>query len=284
MNSPVRTALLADVHGNSPALQAVLEDIQRHQCAQVFVLGDIINGLDPHGCLALLKNWAETAAIRLTCLKGNAEFYLLTPDLDAIPENSAPWNAALVELIRWYQAHLTETDLAWIRSFADWVRWNGACLVHDSPVDRLAPQSWHIPGIEPQYQEWFYHSPGIQPDMAEPEWRKLLTFMEERQFRQVFCAHTHVPFCRQFGQKRICNVGSVGLPTDGDPHAAWVLVEEKPDDQPDIAIRRVDYDIARMLHLIDQTPDYPDFKQPGFHEGYKKMVSTGVYWKNLPAD
>jgi hypothetical protein len=190
----------------------------------------------------------------------------------------------LIELIRWYQARLSETDLEWIRSFADFIRWKEAGLAHDSPVDRLFPQSWHTPGIEPQYQEWFYHSPGIRPDMAESERQKLLAFMDERGLRQVFCAHTHVPFCRKFGQKLVCNVGSVGLPLDGDPRGAWVLVEEQPGKDLAVTIRRVDYDIARMHRLIDETPDYPDFKQPGFHEGYKKMLSTGAYWENLLAD
>ena len=158
-----KTALLADVHGNSPALQAVLEEIRREGCSQVFVLGDIINGIDPAGCLALLRDWKDRGDIELTCLKGNAEFYLLTPDLDDLPKNNEPWNAGLVELIRWYQAHLTKTDMEWIRSFADFVRWNEAGLVHDSPVDRLSPESWHNPGIDSKYQEWFYHSPGIRP-------------------------------------------------------------------------------------------------------------------------
>ena len=284
MNNSAKTGLLADIHGNSPALQAVLEDIRRNECAQVFVLGDIINGIDPHGCLELLREWKDSPSIDLTCLKGNAEFYLLTPDLDDLPENNAVWNAGLVELIRWYQAQLSEADLEWIRSFASFVLWKAAVLVHDSPADRLSPESWHNPGIEPKYQEWFYHSPGIPQDMAEPEWHRLLAFMEDWRLQQVFCAHTHVAFCRKSGRRLVCNVGSVGLPTDGDPRPAWVMVEEQPGKKLAVTIRRVDYDIAHMHRLIDQTPDYPDFKQPGFHEGYKRMLSTGVFWENLLAD
>ena len=212
---PPKTALLADIHGNSPALEAVIEDIQRSGCARVFVLGDIINGVDPAGCLALLRQWRDRAAIELTCLKGNAEAYLLTPDLGALPKNDEPWNDDLVELIQWYRARLTAIDLDWIASFADFVRWKDAGLAHDSPVDRLSPQSWHDPGIEDRYQEWFFDSPGIFPDMAEAEWEKLLACMEEYHLRQVFCAHTHVPFCQEIGEKLVCNVGSVGAPLDG---------------------------------------------------------------------
>jgi len=178
-NTPQRVALLADIHGNSPALEAVLDDIQRSGCAQVFMLGDVINGVDPAGCLALLRQWRDSAAIELTCLKGNAEAYLLTPNLEALPKNDEPWNGELVELIHWYRARLTPTDLDWIASFADFVRWKDASLAHDSPVDRLSPQTWHTPGIEEKYQEWFYHSPGIFPDMAEAEWEKLLVLQRK---------------------------------------------------------------------------------------------------------
>jgi len=278
-NIPAKVAVLADIHGNSPALQAVLEDIQHNECSQVFVLGDIINGVDPHGCIELLRKWSDAQDIELACLKGNAEFYLLTPELEALPRKNEPFNAYLVQLIQWFRDHLSETDLEWIRSFPDFIRWNDAGLAHDSPVDRLSPQSWHIPNIELKYQEWFYHSPGIQSDMAEHKWQKLLDFMDEWNLEQVFCGHTHIPFYREFDRKLICNVGSVGAPLDGDPRASWVMVEELSTKEQTITIRRVDYDITRIHQLIDQTPDYPAFITLGIQEAYKKWLSSGVHWK-----
>lgn len=81
-----KIALLSDIHGNSPALQAVLADMQNQGCTQVFMLGDIINGVDPHGCIQLLREWCAKNNAELTCIKGNGEEYLLTPDQDAIPD------------------------------------------------------------------------------------------------------------------------------------------------------------------------------------------------------
>ena len=52
-----KIALLSDIHGNSPALQAVLNDMRNQECTQVFMLGDIVNGVDPHGCIQLLHDW-----------------------------------------------------------------------------------------------------------------------------------------------------------------------------------------------------------------------------------
>ena len=78
------TALFSDIHGNSPALRAVLADIQRAGCTRVFMLGDLINGIDPHGCVTALREWATTTGVELECLKGNGEEYLLTPDREAL--------------------------------------------------------------------------------------------------------------------------------------------------------------------------------------------------------
>jgi len=274
-----KIALLSDIHGNSPALQAVLNDMQNQECTQVFMLGDIINGVDPHGCIQLLHDWCETNHAELTCLKGNGEEYLVTPDRDQLPDQDKEWNVDIINLVQWWEDHLTHADIEWIQTFHNHLFWKDACLVHDSPIDRLMSESWHKPNIAPQYQEWFYHSRGILPDMQDEEWEKLWAFMDTQNFSLVFCGHTHIPFFREHAGKRIYNLGSAGAPLDGDPRPAWVLVTESPSTDLDIAIRRVEYDIRLIHDLIDQTPDYYDFKDPDFKEAYKNWLSTGVHWK-----
>ena len=274
-----QVALLSDVHGNSPALQAVLNDIRSQGCTKVFMLGDIINGVDPHGCIQLLQEWCETNAAELTCLKGNGEEYLLTPDRAKMPDQDQEWNVDMLNLVQWWEDHLPPADMEWIRSFHSHIFWKDACLVHDSPIDRLMPESWHKPNIAPQYQEWFFHSRGILPDMAEAEWQKLWAFMEAKKLSLFFCGHTHIPFYKENAGRRICNLGSAGAPLDGDPRPSWVLATESTTGDLEITIQRVEYDIRQIHALIDQTPDYYDFKDPVFKEAYKKWLSTGVHWK-----
>jgi hypothetical protein len=103
--------------------------------------------------------------------------------------------------------------------------------------------------------------------------------MDSHDFSQVFCGHTHIPFCREFKGKVVCNLGSAGATLDGDPRASWVKVEQRPGDGLEINIQRVDYDIALIHQLIDQTPDYYGFQVPGYREAYKKWFSTGTHWK-----
>src|SRR5262245_6731640 len=140
-----KVALLSDTHGNSVGLRAVLDDIERQDCAQMFMLGDLINGVDPHGCVQVLRDWCAAHAMPLGCLRGNGEAYLLTPDRAALAGNTQAWNADMLALVQWWEEHLSADDLDWIRTFQDYIVWHAACLVHDHPRDRLMPESWHDP-------------------------------------------------------------------------------------------------------------------------------------------
>jgi predicted phosphodiesterase len=274
---PSKIALFSDIHGNSPALQAVLDDIQHEQCTKVFVLGDMINGIDPHGCIQLLRAWCDTNRVELVCIKGNAEAYLATPDRDLLIQQNDLWDADLLNLLQWWENHLSNSDIVWIKSLPDTIDWNGAYLVHDSPMDRLAVQSQI--NIAPQYRELNYHGRGITIDMLESDWGKLVKYMRLEGVRQVFCGHTHRPFCKEIEELFVCNVGSAGMPLDGDPRPSWVMISNNENGLQDISIRRVTYNLSALFQRIDCTPDYYDFQMPGYQEAYKQMFLHGNHWQ-----
>jgi predicted phosphodiesterase len=273
----MKTAIFSDVHGNTPALEAVLENIRRAGVDQVFVLGDVINGVDPAGCLRLLRTWSATEGVPLTCILGNAEMYLLTPDLDNLPDRGGSWQPGVLRLIRWFLAHLDLQDLAWIRTFPSHLAWESACLVHDTPQDRLNPQSWHGDGIEPKYQEWFHHSSGVLEDMPAERWHSLWELMARHRFSHVFCGHSHIAFIRREDGRVVCNTGSVGAPLDGDPRAVWALVKGHPGRDATVALRRVAYNVERLCQMVDAAEDYPDFVEAGSRERYKQWLRTGAH-------
>ena len=266
---PSNIAFISDIHGNSPALRAVLEDIRRYDCEKIFVIGDIINGLDPSGCVDLLL---ETPNV--TALKGNAEYYLLASDLDTFPKREEPMYKGLIELIHWWNAHLSTTQRAWIQNLPDFIVWNEWLLAHDSPEGRMYPESRYVPGVEEKHQEMYYHDKGLTPNMEGEELTKLLAFMDAHGFSGVFAGHTHRPFIQSWGEKFVCNTGSVGMPLDGDPHPSWVLVDRAGQ----MTLRRIDYDLREIYALVDNTPDYYDFQFPGCQAAFKKMYGTGIYW------
>jgi predicted phosphodiesterase len=203
-----RTALLADIHGNSPALRAVLAEVERAGCTQLYVLGDIINGQDPTGCVNLL----QSASVCTQSLRGNAEDYLLTPELEAFPKSHEPLYAYLIRLLEWWKKRLSPAQLSWLRSLPDTIRWNSACLAHDSPLDRLFKEQHFVQGIDAKYQELLFHSPGIYPETNTAQLEPLLNWMDTSGVSQVYIGHTHMPFIAWHGSRMLCNVGSVGQP------------------------------------------------------------------------
>ncbi len=265
----MRTAVLSDIHGNLPALEAVLNDIESQGCERAYVLGDIINGPSPRECLERVMALPILAGV----IKGNAELYLLTPDLDHLPGKEETENRDLIGLMRWYRQHLSDRQIAWLASLPETIACNHTILAHDSPLDRLEKQRWQRPGLMQQYQEWFFHALGIHEAMPADQWRELTAWMDARGFDRLFIGHTHEPFIKRVDGKVICNAGSAGFTLDGDPRLSWVLIEEDH-----LAIRRVEYDIQKALALVDEA-GYPIGQNQARREAYKKMLLTGWHWR-----
>ena len=98
---PVRIALIADVHSNLPALEAVLTDIRRHHPDRIVSLGDQVNlGPSPRETMALLRSEG------VTCLHGNHERYILS----AMAGDPA-YAGANFESLRYNAARLTAQEI-----------------------------------------------------------------------------------------------------------------------------------------------------------------------------
>jgi predicted phosphodiesterase len=274
---PAQIALISDVHGNSPALRAVLDDIEHQGCARLVMLGDLYNGPDPQGSIDLLRSWCTARGVDLLCLRGNAEAYLLTPDLHSLPRQDEAWNVEMIRQVSWWREHLSREALAWMGTFPQLLARDSACFVHDSPFDRLSLR-WHKDGVEPKYQEWFYHAPGIRENLPEMEWQALLGWMGAHHRTRLFCAHTHVPFIRQIGELTICNTGSAGLPLDDDPRPSWILFDPDAPEGQGLSIRRVEYQISHIWQLIEQADGYPHLQDTSMREAHKQMLASGRHW------
>lgn len=270
----MKTAILSDIHGNSPALRAVLADIRQAGCDRLVVLGDVIPGVDPPGCLNLLMEWNK-----VICIQGNAEAYMLTPDPNGIPDAQDELYQAIFELVRWYRAEMTAEQLEWVKTWPDRLTLEGALLVHDHPLDRLFPERWRIPGLADAYQELYFHSPGIGSRTPPEKYEEIDRWMEQSCTGLVFAGHTHEPFIRRLPHGIVCNAGSAGTPLDGIPRPSWVLVEGELGPDSPIEIRRTSYDLEKIYALLESRPDYPQFRFAGHAEAYRRMVETGEHWK-----
>lgn len=88
----------------------------------------------------------------------------------------------------------------------------------------------------------------IRPDTPEEELRPMLA--DGLSFNLLLCAHTHLPVNRVVAGRRIVNVGSVGLPFDGDPRASYAIVHWQPGGDYRVEFRRVVYDVEAVVNEL----------------------------------
>ena len=199
-------ALLYDVHGNLPALEAVVADA-RAQGADHWVLGGdyTLFGPQPEETLALLRTLSPAMWIR-----GNGERWTAQP-------GSAPENAVVPPAIAACREALGEATVAELGELPEQGVHEQTRYVHASPIS-------DVRSFFPRPAD---DEPDLLDDVSEP--------------RLVF-GHTHLPFRRisALGGIELVNPGSVGLPFDGDPRAAYALIH--PDRR--VEHRRLPYDHA----------------------------------------
>jgi len=181
----VRVAALYDLHGNLPALDAVLEEVRVAEVDAIVSGGDVVWGPLPGETLHRMEE-AATHFVR-----GNADRHV------AEDEGSAP--------TRWCAERLTQDERdrlgAWPGSVELDVDGIGRVLFcHASPHDDEAGFTEATP-----------------PEIAVP----LLAGVEAD---LVVCGHTHAQFDLRFGGVRVANAGSVGMPAEGRRGAFWALL------------------------------------------------------------
>lgn len=220
--SAMRIAVLSDIHGNVPALEAVLQHIERWGADQVIVNGDLVSrGPYSLRCLRLLQERLPGCRF----LKGNHEtFVIASADRHADGDDPADPTFDLRRLGHWVRRQLGPA-VDEIRGWEDHVDLSG-------PGDRASVHITH--GSRRGNRD------GIHSGTGDDE----LTDKLGQPPHLFVCSHTHKPLMRRFNGMVIVNTGSVGQPFDGDPRAAYgQFTLERGQWRADIG--RVGYDKAR---------------------------------------
>jgi diadenosine tetraphosphatase ApaH/serine/threonine PP2A family protein phosphatase len=226
----MRVAIVSDIHANSHAFEAVLADIDSTDASEMWCLGDLVGyGADPNDCCLIAR---EHAAV---CLAGNHDL-AVTGELSL--DEFSP-GAALAA--RWTQEVIADEHADWLRSLSPKGGEDGVGLYHASPRDPV----------------WEYVVSTLLAELcldAAPE-------------RVSLVGHSHVAlsFVRPDGEAAtgeprragdaldlstgewLINPGSVGQPRDGDPRAAWMLLDTET---WRAEWRRVEYDIKGAAAAI----------------------------------
>ena len=209
-----RVAALYDVHGNLPALEAVLAELD----ADVIVVGgDVAAGPWPAETLLRLRGLGE----RVRWIRGNADRELAVP---SPPKEGGPPQ----EVMEWTRAKLSGDDLQFLGAL---------------PLTEMLD----LDGVG---RVLFCHAtPRSDEELLtrisdEELWRAALADVDAD---VVVCGHTHVQFDRTVDGLRVVNAGSVGMPYEAEAGAYWLELG------PDVVHRRTGYDIAATAAAIAAT-------------------------------
>lgn len=224
----MRIAAIYDIHGNLPAIEAVLAEIREAGADQVVVGGDVIPGPMPCETIQCLLD----CEIPIHFIRGNGEAAVLLSmagtDARYLPEQAreaVPWVAQ--------QLHPEHERL-----LAGW-----------PPTLRI-----RIPDLG---EVLFCHAtPRNDTEIftrLTPE-APLLPIFADADVPLVICGHTHMQFDRKIGNTRVVNAGSVGMPF-GKPGADWLMLG------PGVELRHTQYDLAKAAERILETsyPQAQDF-------------------------
>jgi diadenosine tetraphosphatase ApaH/serine/threonine PP2A family protein phosphatase len=224
----VRYAVVSDLHSNLEALTAVLDAADSLEIDGVLCLGDVIGyGPNPNEVIDLVGGRS------MTVVRGNHDHAAVEPGHEAYFN---PWGQAA---IRWTRKRLTRGNLSYLSDLPLVLSVSGVRLVHACPSE---PATWRYV---------------MDADDAVVEFGA---------FDETVClfGHSHVPLCAvgagseiallpddeirlDAGKRYLINVGSVGQPRDGDPRAAFGVLDLE---RRTIRRHRVEYDTAATREKI----------------------------------
>jgi predicted phosphodiesterase len=219
-------AILSDIHGNLPALEAVLSDVKNFAVDQIIIAGDVINFgpfSNQTAKIVIENNWPV--------IRGNNEYFLLDSNTPRAP---AEWSdpilfAPTIWTVQQFNLNLKNVISTWPDTIN--LRFN------DTPPIQI----FHGTPDSP-WESIFW-------TMTDEEIENLLSSVEAN---YVICGHTHLPMDRKSGRWQIFNPGSVGVPLDGILSASYMILEgDKQGWRP--TFRRIPFDYDAIYNEYEES-------------------------------
>lgn len=247
---PRRTCIIADIHANLPALEAVLQAAQEIGVSDYLCLGDIVGyGPHPEACVTRIAELPLMAAI-----KGNHDQAVVTGNEETGIRTMAQ------ESFRWTLEKLSPKSKEWLATLPTHWRKEEVMAIHGSLLD-------------PQHMYGYIYEMTYEDNLCKAQAMKLAV---------VFFGHSHFPLVYRLskGQKEqrlpaqsvrlfepesavLINPGSVGQPRDRDPRAAFAIWEHA---SKQVHFFRQDYPIAETLK---------DLRKEGLNERLAQRLQEG---------
>jgi putative phosphoesterase len=220
----MKIVALYDIHGNLPALDAVLTEVEQEHPDLILVGGDIVPGPMPRAALERLL----VPGMKTHFIRGNCEREVVAA-FDGLPLRPG-MSEEVSESTRWTAKQLERSQRDFLAQLPEQAVFN---------VDGLG-EVLFCHGSPRSDEEIF--------TVATPE-ERLREILDGVRQRIVVCGHTHMQFDRTVDGIRIVNAGSVGMPY-GEPGAYWLLLG------PEVTLRRTLYNLEDAAKRI-RASGYP---------------------------
>jgi predicted phosphodiesterase len=243
----MKVAVISDIHGNRHAFEAVLDAVAASDASELWCLGDLVGyGADPDACVELARR--HTAV----CLAGNHDLAVI----GELPLEEFSRGASLAA--QWTREVMRPENISFLATLRPQAQEEAVGLYHASPRDPV----------------WEYVLSALLAELC----------LDEQPHRICLIGHSHVAlsFVRHDGElatgeprrdgaqldvsagEWLLNPGSVGQPRDGDPRAAWMLLDLEG---LTASYRRTEYDVSgaaatiRAARLPDSLADRLEYGQ-----------------------
>jgi putative phosphoesterase len=222
----MRVAVLSDIHGVLPALEAVLAEPDVASADIVVLTGDLASGPQPAETIEMLRELGDRAA----WVRGNADRELVayrTGAQSSMPDAISPWAAE--------QLGQDQLELLAGLPLSTTIEVSGigtTIFCHATPRD---------------------DEEVVLVDSRPDRWAEVFAGLDET-VRAVVCGHTHMPFTRLANRRLVVNPGSVGMPYGG-AGAHWALLG------PNVELRVTDFNFDRACDRIAAESGYPDARE-----------------------
>lgn len=224
----MKIAIISDIHGNIPALEAVLGDIKEEGCEKIFCLGDIaMAGAEPDKAVDKIIELLDGGNFEI--IQGNTD-EMLGAASDEVLEALKSANLTMANAYKSDLELLSAQQIEFLKNLPKQkeIELFGAkiLLVHGSPRK---------------------NSENIFPDLPVEKVEEMISGTDAD---VIFCGHTHQPCGYQTNTKQtVVNVGSVGRPLNSDPRPCYAVLNVS-DDGFEVYHNFVDYDKEKAAELM----------------------------------
>jgi len=217
-----KIGIISDIHGNYEALKVVLARLDAMNVTEIYCLGDVV------GYYSQVNECCDELRKRnIPCLMGNHDWYMASGGF-------CPRSKSVNDCLEYQRKVITQENIDWLRTF-EVQRFVGTIhMVHGGwadPIDEYL--------LEPN-EEYFSKIEG----------------------KNFISGHTHLQSLHVFKGKTYCNPGSVGMPRDDDPRAAFATFENG-----EFTLHRLAYDMQIVFDLMEKA---------GFNDYYYGCLKTGA--------